>query len=59
MNQAEYANNLRYVDTRGVWPTFVQGQTAVTLDGKPHSISVDDAEVVARKILADKVTLRT
>lgn len=58
MNQHEYAKTLRYVDTREVWPIFVKGQTAVTLEGKPHTISVDDAEVVAANILASKVTLR-
>jgi hypothetical protein len=48
----------RYVDTRGIWPIFVRGQIGVKLEGKPRDISVDDAEVVADKLLAESTTLR-
>jgi hypothetical protein len=39
-----------YVDTRGVWPTYVKGVFAVSLEGKPLSISLEDARYVAEAL---------
>jgi hypothetical protein len=39
------------VDTRGPHPVYINGLIAVQLDGKPHSISLQDAREVANKLL--------
>ena len=39
-----------YVDTRSVWPTYVKGIVAVSLPGKPHTISVEDARDFVKEI---------
>ena len=49
---------LNAVDVRGVWPTYINGTVAVSLDGKDRSISYDDAQHVANHMLANRVTLR-
>jgi hypothetical protein len=46
MNQTNQAEWKDYVDTRGPWPVYVNGVTAVELRGKPLDISVEDARVV-------------
>jgi len=40
-----------YVDIRGPHPIYVHGLMAVRLEGKPHTISVDDARAVVQKLL--------
>lgn len=40
-----------YVDARGVFPTFVDGQIAVSLEGYRRDISRDEAWHIARKHL--------
>lgn len=40
-----------YVDVRGFWPMYVRGQVGLTLTGKPRTISVEDARVIAQKML--------
>lgn len=39
-----------YVDTRSVHPTYINGFRAVRLEGKPRSISVDDARLVVKAL---------
>ena len=39
-----------YVDTRGIWPVYIDGIKAVTLVGKPLSITVDEAREVVRNL---------
>lgn len=50
--------NQDYVDVRGPWPMYVSGVVAVPLEGKPRDISVEDARVVAKHLLASSVTFR-
>jgi hypothetical protein len=40
-----------YVDVRGPWPVYVQGQIAVQLDGADRNITVAQARVIANKKL--------
>lgn len=39
-----------YVDTRGVWPTYINGMIAVSLVGKDREITIEDARAVASKL---------
>lgn len=45
-----------YVDVRGVWPMYVRGQVAITLVGKPHTITVADARAAAQQLMNSAVT---
>lgn len=47
-----------YVDTRGAWPMYCNGQVAITLVGKPMDITVEDARVVAKFMMDGAVTNR-
>jgi len=38
-----------YIDTRGVWPTYIRGQFAVSLEGQPHTITVQEAREMVSK----------
>jgi len=38
-----------YVDVRGVWPTYINGMIAITLVGKRHGITLEDARDVVSK----------
>lgn len=49
---------LETVDVRAVFPTYVSGAVAVSLDGKVRGITVDDARHVAHHLLAERVTLQ-
>lgn len=49
---------LETVDVRAVFPTYVSGAVAVSLDGKMRGITVDDARHVANHLLAERVTLQ-
>lgn len=42
---------LEYVDVRGVWPLYVQGQVAVELRGKRRDITLEDAREVGCALL--------
>ena len=41
---------LGYVDVRGIWPVYVYGLKAITLKGKPRSITAEDAHQTAQKL---------
>lgn len=32
-----------YIDVRGVWPVYVEGQTAIELVNQPRTITVEEA----------------
>jgi hypothetical protein len=49
---------MKTVDVRSIWPTYVDGAVAVSLDGKTRGITIDDAKHVADHILAERVTLQ-
>lgn len=43
-------HNNEHVDTRGIWPAYVNGLKAIRLIGKPLDISLEDARAVASQL---------
>ena len=37
-----------YVDSRGVWPVYIDGQKALTIEHQKTSIAIEDAENILR-----------